>query len=591
MTTLKVTDTSISHFGELIRANNYFVDKTLFIKDFFLHSSTVLLMPRPKRFGKTLNLSMIEHFFDIRKSDDKELFSNFKISEYEEFCEQYQNKYPVINITLKHIKGENWEKCYSRLKLIISELYSKHRYLLDSDKLDNSDKETFNLILHEHANESKFEYSLKYLSLYLKKHFGKKVIILVDEYDVPIMNAFNHTDPPIKSSSKSQTTYYEKVIDFMQSFLGETFKGNESNLEKALLTGVLRVSKESLFSNWNNVKVYDIRSPYFADSFGFTTDEIQKILANFNLKDKLGGVKRWYNGYKFGDKENIYNPWSIMCYVGNHLEGFQAYWVNSNDYSLIRSRISKPEVKQDIQNLIEGKIIEKEIHDNFIFQDFEDDLDLFWTLLTYTGYLTIVEKAKYGNYKLRIPNNEIKTVFNKVIIRWFKDKFKVKREALIDTVEHLINNRIVEFETNFKQIIGDTLSFHDIKKDRYGNQKDVTNEQVYHVYMLGFLAILSDDYIIKSNRESGEGLYDIMLIPYDKSQHGIVIEIKSIEKQKINESKEKFYQRINNTIDIALNQINRNKYYNELLENKISAEKIIKLPIVFAGKEPYIRKL
>ncbi len=564
----------------------------MFIYELFNQGAYISLIPRPKRFGKTLNMSMVEHFFDIQKTDSAELFTEYKISEKKDFCKEHQNKYPVINISLKSVKETNWDRCLSKFRSIISKLYKKHNYLLQSEYLEIDEKQLFQKIISKTADEIELKESLSSLSIYLKKHSNQKVIILVDEYDAPIISAFNNTNSPIKSIDKENKTYYEEIISFMQGFLGDAYKGNDGNLKKGLLTGVMRVGKESIFSEWNNFQVYGITMPYFSDKFGFTKNETEKLLTYFDLQKDKEKLAKWYDGYKFGNTSQIYNPWSIVSYVSNKEVGFRPYWVNSGDYSLIKSRIIELGVKDNIKNLIEGKTIDKELKENFVFQDFETDNELIWTLLTDNGYLTQVEKSKYGNYKLKIPNNEVKIVFKDIIMTWLNKEVKIKRDLLIEMAESLINNRIHEFEIVFREIIGDTLSYFDTAKKTDKNTKEtiITNEQIYHVYMLGLLAILTDDYTIKSNRESGLGRYDIMLIPYEKKQNGIVIEIKQIEKQKINEKDDKFQKRINNMLDKALAQIEKNEYYTELITNKIKPENIIKLPIVFAGKKPYINK-
>ena len=278
----------------------------------------------------------------------------------------------------------------------------------------------------------------------MHKYFEKEVIILVDEYDAPIINAFNNTDPPIKSPIKVNKTYYENVISFMQGFLGEAYKGNNS-LKKGLLTGVMRVGRESIFSEWNNFDVFGITEPYYADTFGFTENETKELLIYFNLQDREEKIKKWYDGYKFGDKSNIYNPWLIVNYISKEKSGFKPYWVNSGDYSLIKSRIIEIGVKDNIQDLIEGKTIEKELKDNFVFHDFETNNELIWSLLTDNGYLTQVEKSDFGNHKLRIPNNEVKIVFKEIIMSWLNEEVKITRDLLINTARSLINNKIPEF--------------------------------------------------------------------------------------------------------------------------------------------------
>ena len=588
MTRTKKIELGYSDFKQFIISGNYFVDKTMLVYDLFTQGAYISLMTRPKRFGKTLNLSIIEHFFDIQKKDSAELFAEYKITEKKDFCTEHQNKYPVINLSLKDINETNWDDCFDMLKYTISELYQQHDYLLNSEKISNYEKQIFEQLKTREATSSDYKFSLLNLSKYLNKHFNQRVIILVDEYDAPIINAFQNTPAPIKSK-KGKTTYYESVINFMQTFLGKAFKGNNTNLKKGLLTGVMRVGKESIFSKWNNFKVYGITSHNFDNHFGFTNKETEKILTYFDLQNKANDIKKWYDGYKFGKTLQIYNPWSIVNYIDGNKEGFKPYWVNSGDYSLIKERIFELGTKDKIQDLIEGKIIDKELKENFVFSDFETDNELLWTLLTDNGYLTQIEKSDFGNYKLKIPNNEVRLVFTDIIRKWLDTEVKIKRDLLISTARYLINNKIPEFEIEFKKIIGDTISYYDTAKKTRGHAP--LPEQIYHVYTLGLLAILADDYIIKSNRESKHGRYDIMLIPHDKNKNGIVLEIKQIEKQKTNEKNEKFKERINNKIDEALTQIEKNEYHTELITNKIKLENIIKLAIVFAGKEPYILKL
>ncbi len=592
----KTLETGISDFKNIIENNHYFVDKTALIYDFFTHGAYISLMPRPKRFGKTLNLSMIEHFFDVQQPDSKGLFSDLEISKQKDFCTKHQNKYPVINISFKDIKADSWDKCYEKLQFEISDLFNKHNYLLTSEKLDEIEKENIKQIVTKKASQTLLEFSLKYISEYLQKHYDQKVIILVDEYDTPIISAYKNTPKPIKSP-KGETSYYENVIGFMQTFLGKAYKGNETNLRKGLITGVMRVARESIFSDWNNFNVYGITSNYFSDSFGFTQAETETILSHFGQQNTLENVEKWYNGYKFGQIEKIYNPWSIVNYIANPKDGFKTYWVNSSDDSLIKERITEPNIKEKILELIAGKTIYKTIRENFVFSDFEYDTELLWTLLFHNGFLTQLKEVNRNQYELRIPNLELKYVFTDIILNWIKQTYNFNQDLLLITSQQLINNKIREFETGFKRIIGDTFSYFDTaEKDQ------MTTEQIYpveysklfnrvnHVYTLGLLAVLSDTYIIKSNRESGGGRYDILLIPHDKEKHGVVIEIKSIKKQKENENNEKFTQRIDDEIESALSQIERNKYYKELLANKIPLERIVKVPIVFAGKEPYITK-
>jgi len=580
-----------SEFELIVKNNHYFVDKTMLIYEFYHSANDILLMPRPKRFGKTLNLSMIEHFFDIQKPESAALFTEFEISKEKEFCLAHQNKYPVINISLKDVKETNWENCFESFKKTISELYKEYRFLLKSEKLEEDEKQIIEKIILNTANEVDYKSSLKDLSKYLKQHFDKDVIILVDEYDAPIINGFKNTPKPIKNR-KGEITYYENVINFMQTFLGSAFKGN-NNLKKGLITGVMRVGRESIFSEWNNLSVFGITSNYFADKFGFTQKETEKMLTYFGLQNDIDYVEKWYNGYKIGDVDKIYNPWSIVNYIANVNDGFKPYWVNTSDDSLIKERLNEPNVKETIQELVSNKTIVKTIKENFIFPDFEHDTELLWTLLFHSGFLTQVNEVSLYRYELKIPNFELKFVFKNLILEWINNTYKFNRDLLITTTNHLINNNIKDFETGFKQIIGDTISYFDtaIRKDETGKEIILSQEQIYHIYTLGLLAILSDDYIIKSNRESGEGRYDIILIPRNPVNKGVVIEIKKVDGQSGNENYTSFAKRINNEIENALQQIERKKYYSELLSHKIELDKIIRVAIVFAGKEPYVTKL
>jgi hypothetical protein len=564
----------------------------MLIKEFFDNGNYTMLMPRPKRFGKTLNLSMIEHFFDIRKPDSTKLFDGFEIANEKEFCKKHQNKYPVINISLKKVKERNWDKCLEKFKILISKLYKQHRYLLKSDKLENDEKQYFESIILETASETKFEESLINLANYLTKHFKKKAIILVDEYDAPIITAFSNINNPIKSDDKENKTYYQKVIDFMQNLLGEAFKGNEDSLKKGLLTGVMRVGKESIFSEWNNFHVYGITSTYFADKFGFTKQETEKLLEYFNLLHEKDKIAQWYDGYKFGNTGNIYNPWSIVSYVLNCNDGFLAYWVNTSNDSMLKERITVENIKKAVVGLINNEPLTRTIKENFVFPDFENDTELIWTLLFKGGFITPIRKVSLHRYEFKIPNFELKFVFTNIIMEWIRNRYKFNQDLLIKTSNDLINNNLQDFETGFKQILGDTLSYFDTSSNKQG-------EQFFHVYTLGLLAVLSDDYIINSNREGGEGRYDIVLIPRNMKNtstslsagNGIILEIKHIENQQETENADDFANRINEKIDEALEQIERKKYYKTLLAHKIELDKIKRVPMVFAGKESYILKL
>ncbi len=574
MTKKKKIRLGSSDFKSMIESNAYYVDKSLFIKEVIDASNDVILIPRPRRFGKTLNLSMLNYFFDIQQPENKKLFLDLQIWKCEEEVKIQQGKYPVIYLSFKDAKGENWDNCFNLIKIEIFRLFQQHRYLLDSSSLYEEDIERYKKILKLTASEADYKSSLKFLSNYLYRHYKTKSIILIDEYDTPIQSSYNN--------------FYKEVVDFMRGFMSAAFKDN-LYLYKGVITGILLISKDSIFSGLNNIGVYSIIKNKFAENFGFKEDEVKGLLHYYNMDVSFKKVKSWYDGYKFGNIINVYNPWSILSLVSDWQEegkvDFSTYWINTSSNDLIKNQIKDKgnvSIRSEILKLINGEVIEKDIEENFVFSDLKTRKQLLWTLLTYSGYLTVEEKVSSFQHKLRIPNYEVKTIFKRTILDWFEYDINVGKLLLEDTIYALVNNDLNKFEKGFKQIIGDTFSYYD---------NIISHEYIYHAYLLGLLAIIGDDYMIKSNRESGEGRYDVMVIPHDKTKRGVVIEIKRIDKQKENESKVNFYLKINKKIEEAKNQIDRNRYYKELIDNGISKENIVKAVIVFAGKEPFVNKL
>ncbi len=559
-----------SDFKNLIRADAYFVDKSLLIKEVVESENLVLLFPRPRRFGKTLNLSMLKYFFDKNEPENEKLFTELNIWQSGEDIKQECGKYPVISLSFKDAKANDWEDCKELIILEIVSLYRMHSYLLENGVLSKNEIKNYHEILSETASNVKFQRSIKQLSEYLYRYHNEQVVILVDEYDTPIQSGYGK--------------YYDEVVSFMRNLLSGAFKDN-SNLHKGIITGILRVSKESIFSGLNNLSVYSILDEEFSDKFGFTESEVKKIITDFEIKTDYSEIKRWYDGYKFGIITKIYNPWSILNFVASKNKKFKAFWANTSANELIKNQIRKKEasnIRQDILKLVNNEVIVKDIEENFVFSDLDTPKEVLWTLLTHSGYLTTMEQVRFGAYELRIPNYELKLIFQKTIVEWLETDIKIIKSLLQDTTNALIDGNIPTFEEGFKEIMGDTFSYYDNAKK---------NEYVYHAYILGLLAIVGDDYIIKSNKESGEGRYDIMLIPHDNTKNGVVIEIKQIAKQRDKENDVEFVERINKTLQTATKQIDQNKYYKELIDHQIKLENIVKVPIVFAGKEPYVRQL
>jgi len=528
-----------SDFKDVIENNNYYVDKSLFIRDIIKSENMVSLLPRPRRFGKTLNLSMLNYYFDINEPENQKLFTELNIWKTEDEIKQKQGKYPVIFISFKEAKQNNWEECYEIIINEIASVYKRFNYLNKVSFFSDEELSTINKIKNRTAKKIDYQLSIKNLSEYLYRYNNQKVVILIDEYDVPIQAGYKK--------------FYEEVVTFVRGLMSAAFKDNKF-LYKGVITGILRVSKESIFSGLNNISVYSILEGEFSDKFGFTETETKQIIEDFDLSDNYEQIKNWYNGYKFGNTTDIYNPWSILNYLLRFQNGFKPYWAQTSSNDLIKDLLTSAnanETRELFLKLINNETIEKTITENFVFPELDQKPELLWTLLTFSGYLTIVNNVGKNIYELRIPNFEVKMIFQDIILNWLNIEVKVKYNLLIETTKHLINNRLDEFEIGFKQIMGDTFSYFDL----HGQ-----TENVYQSYVLGLLAIVGDDYIIKSNRESGTGRYDIMLVPHDKLKNGIVIEIKQITKTK-RESKKTFTERIKNKIIEAQNQIEDNKYY------------------------------
>jgi len=397
-----------SDYRGFIEEDGYFVDKTLLIKEVIDNVHQVILLPRPRRFGKTLNLSMLRYFFDASIKDTAALFEPYKIWQQGDYYTEQQGKYPVIHLSLKSAKATDFERSQTDIYRILTEVYRKHRYLLEKGILNQDEAEVFNNILFKKANTSTYESCLKNLCEYLHRYYGQKTVILMDEYDAPIHTGFYYN-------------YYGEIIQLMKSLMGSTFKDNPY-LHKSVITGILRIAKESIFSDFNNPGIFTILNYNFADKFGFTEEEVQLLLSDFNLADHFPAVKEWYDGYKFGDKEHIYNPWSVINYVDKHREGFKPWWINTSSDGLIKSRIIEKgayDIRASIEKLIKGETIVQYINENIIFSDFEEDGEIFWSLLVFAGYLIPVREVDRKEYAIKIPNYEITILFKEIILEWF----------------------------------------------------------------------------------------------------------------------------------------------------------------------------
>ncbi|WP_297429652.1 AAA family ATPase [Clostridium sp.] len=545
----------ISDFKKLIEGKNYFVDKSLLIKEFIENSADIILTPRPRRFGKTLNLSMLKYFFDIRsKEETKNLFRGLKIENETKIIE-LQGAYPVIFITFKNQKHLSYEDFKVGIQMMLSNLYKEHQYLLDSDKLSEFDKADFKEIISRKAPVGIFSEGISNLMLYMNKHYGKKVMLFIDEYDVPIHEAY------IRG-------FYDDMIVLMRNLLTSALKDN-IYLEKAMITGILRVAKESIFSGLNNLQVNTILGLKFKDKFGFKESEIKELLKYYNLSDKNGEIRSWYNGYIFGGQV-IYNPWSVLNYIDNHEVGFMPYWINSSGNDLIKRLLLKgnKNMKLELEELIKGNTISKTIDDNIVMSEVEDSNENVWSFLLMSGYLKALKTENIEgllNCELEIPNKEVLIFYKNLIEKWFKEA--TNNDYYNTMLDTLTNGNIKVFEGIFKEFVINNLSYFDIS----GKEP----ERVYHAFVLGMLVSLSNEYEVNSNKESGYGRYDVMMIPKDISKIGIIIEFKKID-YFLDDTIEK-------ATEEALKQIKEKKYEAELQQKGV--KNIINLAIVFKGKE------
>ena len=545
----KAVPVGIEDFERIINEDYYYVDKTMLIEELLINRAPVTLFTRPRRFGKTLNMSMIKYFFDVKnKEENKKLFENLKIYNSEYMSEQ--GKYPVIFISLKDLKGDTWEECLKRLKLFIFDLYAEFEYI--REKMNEWDKRKFEKVLYE-KEDADYIMSLKFLSDSLYKYYGEKVIILIDEYDAPIINAFDKG-------------YYNEAVNFFQTFYSSALKTNNS-LKYGVLTGITRIIKEGIFSGLNNLKVDTILNKKYSEYFGLLEDEVIEMLDYFGMKYKIEEVKEWYNGYLFGESE-VYNPWSIVNYIDNG--EIKAYWANVSGNTLLENMLDHAgeSVYDDLKRFTDGESIEKYISDGTTIKSLLNNDDEIWQLLLYSGYLTKDEKQKeidvtseYTDiYNLRIPNKEIRKYFGNMFLNRFFGT-EVKTNILIKALE---NGDIRKFEKTLGEIMINMLSHFDLDKEM---------EKIYQVFMIGLVGFLMGKYEIISNDESGYGRYDLAMIPIKSNEKAYLMEFK------ISKTKKGMEERAQK----ALKQIDEKKYDTRLKARGI--KNILKIGVAFYGKE------
>ena len=531
----------LSDFKHLIEEDFYYFDKTNFIEQVIQDGAQVKLFTRPRRFGKTLNMSMLKYFFDIKEAEEnRKLFKNLYIEKTESFKEQGQ--YPVIFLSLKDLKATTWEEMEKDIKSTIASLFLEYEDLYY--ELGEFDKPLFKKIAIKEVDIENLKDALKVLVKILYKKYNEKVVVLIDEYDSPLVSAYING-------------YYEKVKNFFKTFYSTVLKDNTC-LQMGVLTGIIRVIKAGIFSDLNNLRTYTILSDDYTDSYGLTEKEVEKSLKDYGLEYEISKVKDWYDGYKFGDSE-VYNPWSILNFLQD--KELRAYWVDTSGNDLIKNvlKMTNKNIITALERLFNGEGLRQNLSGTSDLSKILSD-DEIWELLLFSGYLTIEEKIDQDNYILRLPNKEVKSLFRKTFI----ETYIARGSKLSFLMESLIGNKIEDYEENLQEILLTSVSYNDTKKG---------NEAFYHGLIMGMGLYLEGEYITKSNIESGLGRYDFSVEPKNKNKRAFIMEFKSTDSvEKLEEiSKE------------ALEQIENKKYDVSLKQNGI--KEITYIGIAFCGKQ------
>ena len=532
----------IDDFRKLRESEFYYVDKTRLIEQLLLNWSEVTLFTRPRRFGKTLNMSMLKSFFEI--GTDKSLFDGLYISGNKELCEEYMGKYPVVFLSLKSVEGTSFDEARYRIIELISREAERFKFLKDSEGLSENDKNRYNAIIS--VNDGKYAMdekllisSLQVLSQLLFTHFGRKAIIIVDEYDVPLDKAF-------------QNGYYNEMVSLIRGIFGMALKTNEF-LQFAVLTGCLRISKESIFTGLNNFRVMSITDARFDEQFGFTDNEVKKLLEDYNMSMHYNDIKEWYDGYHFG-KADVYCPWDVMNHmyrlVNDASTKPQNYWINTSGNDLVKRFIDKANktTREEIEILVTGGSVEKNVRLELTYDELDSTIDNLWSVLFTTGYLTYTGITESGAYNLVIPNKEVREVFKVQIQEWFKEQIFSNTDQLNEFWDAMEHGKADKVQNYLNRILSNSISVYDTKDSRFGK------ESSYHALLVGLLAG-NDNWLVKSNVEAGDGFADI-IVETDDPDKGLVIELKYSDET----------SGMENACIKALNQIQEKRYY-EYLKN------------------------
>ena len=535
----------LENFEQIINDNYYYVDKTGLISELLRNGGMVNLFTRPRRFGKTLNMSMLEHFFSIER--DQSIFDGLEISKDAKLCEAYMGKYPVISISLKGINAATYKDAFDFAVQIMKDVAATMQFLLESEQLSEYDRSEYQKLLDDNMSEAVFCSSLKKLSILLEKHYGTKVVLLIDEYDVPLAKAF-------------ENGYYDQMIFLIRSLLEQALKTNNS-LKFAVMTGCMRISKESIFTGLNNLKVLSIADERYEEYFGFTDTEVREMLKYYEIEDHYEEVKNWYDGYQFGSVE-VYCPWDVLNYcdkLKDHADSFpENYWINTSSNDAVKKFIQMSgnfKTKREIETLLAGEEIIKEIHQELVYPEMYQSLENVWSLLFMTGYLTQRGRVDAKRYKLAIPNLEIRDIFETQIMEYFKESVAKDGDTLSRFCDALKNGEETKVGEIFESYLKKTISIRDtfVRK--------ASKENFYHGILLGILGV-KEEWYVSSNQESGEGYSDI-LVETENSETVILIEVKYANDGNLDQACER-----------ALQQIEEKKYDEELRENGVN--KILK---------------
>lgn len=553
----------IQNYNDIIEKNCFYVDKTEFIKEWWENRDAVTLITRPRRFGKTLNMSMTEQFFSLKYTGRSDLFEGKKIWREEEY-RKLQGTYPVINISFANIKEKTYENARKKMCQILINLYAEYAFLLDGNLLYTTEKEYFKRI-REGMDDTDATLSLHQLSDYLFRYYGKKVIILLDEYDTPMQEAYVHG-------------YWNELVSFTRSLFNATFKTNPW-LERAIMTGITRVSKESIFSDLNHLKVVTTTSDDYAECFGFTEEEVFTAMEEFGYTE-TEKIKQWYDGFIFGSRKDIYNPWSILNYLDTGKLG--DYWANTSSNSLVSKLIREGnrKIKEKFESLIQGKSIRTQLDEQVVFNQLNGNERAIWSLLVASGYLKVLsynqgdddDTQMQAEYDLTLTNREVNRMFRRIIRDWFCEA----EAEYNDFVQALLLNDVKAMNNYMNRVAMKTFSYFDTGK----LPSETEPERFYHGFILGLLVELAGRYVVTSNRESGFGRYDVMLEPKKDNEDAYILEFKVYDPED--------EKSLRDTVKAALKQIEE-KQYDVMLKGKgIPAEKIRKYGFAFQGKKVLI---